>query len=179
MADDFVIRLATSADVPVLEGLIGTSVRSLSASVYSREQIESAIKYVFGVDTQLIADGTYYVVTSEDRIAGSGGWSKRSTLYGADKMKSGGDPLLDPQVEPARIRAFFVHPDFARRGIGSLLIERCMTEARRAGFRSLELMATLPGVPLYARFGFTAIESVDAPLPDGERLPLRRMTRAL
>jgi GNAT superfamily N-acetyltransferase len=177
--DPFEVRLATPGDVAGLEELIPHSVRALSRSVYSAEQIESAIRYVFGVDSQLIADGTYFVVTSGDRTAGCGGWSRRRTLFGADKMKEGTDPLLDPATEPARIRAFFIHPDFARRGVGARLLGHCVAEAGRAGFRALELMATLPGVPLYTRFGFTVQEPVTPVLPDGVLLPMVRMGRKL
>jgi GNAT superfamily N-acetyltransferase len=179
MAEDFAVRLATAADLPALERLIPRSVRGLSRGYYDERQIESAIRHVFGPDTQLIADGTYFVVTAGDSIVGCGGWSKRRTLYGGDQMKSGADPLVDPASEPARIRAFFVDPEWSRRGIGSKLMDACVDAARAAGFRTLELAATLPGVPLYRAFGFRELERVQAPTPDGVGLPIVRMARAV
>jgi GNAT superfamily N-acetyltransferase len=179
MADDFAVRLATPADVPELERLIPRSVRGLSRGYYDDAQIESAIRYVFGPDSQLIADRTYFVVTAGGAIVGCGGWSKRRTLYGGDQMKSGADPLVDPAREPARIRAFFVDPEWSRRGVGSKLMNACVDAARAAGFKTLELAATLPGVPLYRAFGFRELERVKAPTPDGVGLPIVRMGRAV
>jgi len=173
------IRLAAAGDVPALRELIPASARELSKGFYTDEQTESAILHVFGPDSRLIADGTYFVAEEDGRLAGCGGWSRRRTLYGGDQMKSGEDPLLDPGTEAARIRAFFVHPDFARRGIGSRLLEACVEAARAAGFRRLELAATLPGVPLYAARGFSARESLEVPMPDGRKLPIVRMERVL
>ncbi len=173
------IRPATIEDLPALERLIPASVRSLSAGYYTSRQIESALVYVFGVDTQLIADGTYLVAEAADEIAGCGGWSRRRTLYGGDQMKEEKDPLLDPATDAARIRAFFVDPRYARQGIGTLLIKACEDAAREAGFSRLELMATLPGLPLYEARGYTVIETVESVLPDGERLPLARMGKRL
>ena len=169
------LRLARADDVPALEQLIARSVRQLSAGYYSDAQIESALRYVFGVDTQLIADGTYFVVEVDGRIAGCGGWSKRQTLYGGDQMKTGEDALLDPATEAARIRAFFVDPNYARRGIGRQLIAACEQAAQAAGFRRLEMGATLPGEPLYAAAGYQAIERIDYQMPDGVTLPVIRM----
>ena len=171
------IRLATPTDLPVLRDLIPLSVRALSQSYYSDAQIESAIRYVFGPDTQLIGDGTYFVAQAEDALVGCGGWSRRRTLYGGDQMKSGEDPLLDPATEAARIRAFFVHPGWARRGIGSAILEACFSAAGEAGFQRLELMATLPGVPLYRAYGFEEAEPVETLLPDGVLVPFVRMVR--
>ncbi len=180
MTDDLRVRVATRADLPELERLIPRSVRGLSRGYYTDAQIESGIRYVFGPDTQLIADGTYLVVTAGERIVACGGWSKRRTLYGGDHMKGDApDPLVDPATEPARIRAFFVDPDWSRRGIGSLLLNACVDAASAAGFRTLELAATLPGEPLYERFVFRALERTAAALPNGESLPIVRMTRAV
>lgn len=134
---------------------------------------------MFGVDTQLVRDRTYYAVEQAGAIVGCGGWSQRRTLYGADKMKAEADPLLDPAHDAARIRAFFVHPDAARTGVGSLIIDRSIEDARAAGFRRMELMATLPGVPLYRKHGFAALEDVVDTLPDGTAIPLVRMGRAI
>ena len=173
------VRVATDADVPALRALIGESVRGLSVGYYTPEQAESALVHVFGPDTQLIADGTYYVVEVAGALVAAGGWSRRRTLYGGDQTKSGADPLLDPATEPARIRAFFVHPAWARRGLGRLLFEHCLAAARAAGFRELTLVATLPGVPLYAALGFVARESFAVPMADGLELPVVRMTRTI
>lgn len=172
------IRLATFEDVPALERLIEESVRALSAGYYSPQQIESSLAHVFGVDTQLIADGTYFVVEGDGQIAGCGGWSKRKTLYGGDKMKTEEDNLLDPKTEPSRIRAFFIHPNFARRGIGRMLLAACEKAASQAGFTALELGATLPGEPLYAACGFHIIERTEATLPDGVTVPIVRMGKS-
>jgi GNAT superfamily N-acetyltransferase len=173
------VRLATGEDLPALRRLIPRSVRGLSRNHYSEAQIEASIVHVFGPDTQLIADGTYFVVASGERIVACGGWSKRRTLYGGDQTKGDSDPLVDPAREPARIRAFFVDPDFSRRGLGTSLMNACLDAARKAGFKTLELGATLPGVPLYRAFGFRELERVEVPMPGGEVLPIVRMGRAL
>ena len=172
------LRFATAEDIPELGRLIEQSVRGLSVGFYTGPQIESALRHVFGPDTQLIADQTYYVVEDQEgELVAAGGWSRRRTLYGADHLKRGADPLLEPATEPARIRAFFVHPAWARRGLGRRLFECCAAAAARAGFRSLELMATLPGEPLYRALGFVPVERSEVALPDGEKLPVVRMTR--
>ena len=173
------VRLATPADVPALRALVEASVRGLSVGHYTPAQIESALRHALGVDTQLIADGTYWVVEAPDGgLAAAGGWSARRMLYGSDALRAGGDDApLDPAREPARIRAFVVHPAWARQGLGRLLFTRCMEEARAAGFRELELGATLPGVPLYLALGFTARERIQIPIPDGPALDGVRMTR--
>jgi len=161
-------RLATFDDIPRLNELIALSARGLSTGYYTPNQIESIIKYVFGVDTQLVIDGTYYLAQIADTIVGCGGWSKRNTLYGGDQHKEIEDPLLDPEKDAARIRAFFVHPDYARQGVGRHIINVCETAARANGFTSFELGATLPGVPFYITMGYEAVERIDAVLPDGE-----------
>ena len=169
------IRAATPSDVPSLEGLIALSIRSLGLPFYSPEQIESALAYAFGVDPQLIEDGTYFTAEMDGRLAGCGGWSKRRKIYGGDQAELADSSLLDPGVDAARIRAFFVHPDFARRGVGSELLKHCMEAARANGFFRFELMGTLPGEPLYKSFGFTVIERVPTILPDGTRIEFVRM----
>ncbi len=173
------LRLATAADLPAIRELIPRSVRALGRTCYSPAQIESAIRHVFGPDTRLIDDGTYFVVTDAPGLVGCGGWSRRRTLYGGDQMKSAEDPLLDPATEPARIRAFFVAPERARQGIGSMVLRASMYAAAVAGFRDAQLVATLPGERLYAAHGFVAVERIDAPLPDGLTIPFVRMRRAL
>ncbi|MFN0121183.1 MAG: GNAT family N-acetyltransferase [Blastocatellia bacterium] len=169
------IRPARLDETPALTTLIAASVRGLSEGFYSSAQAEAALVHVFGVDSQLVADGTYYVVECESQLAACGGWSRRRTLYGGDQLKAGVDTLLNPLTEPARIRAFFVHPQFARRGIGRQLLAHCESAAIAAGFRRLEMMATLPGVPLYQACGYIPIEAVDVPMPDGFVLPCIRM----
>lgn len=170
------LRPAVADDLPALTALIASSVRELSVGFYDEAQRESGLRYVFGVDTQLIADGTYFVCTDDHgALTAAGGWSRRRTLYGGDQAKSGPDDLLDPTQEPARIRAFFVHPTAARRGLARRLFEHCREAARREGFIEMELMATLPGVPLYTALGFAPLERADARLPDGVVLPMIRM----
>ena len=175
----FLVRTARAEDVPVIEQLITHSVRELSAAFYDQAQIESALRYMFGVDTQLVDDGTYHVIEAEGMLAAAGGWSRRRTLFGGDRWKHGADDALDPSLAPARIRAFFVHPSWSRRGLGRLLFEICRREAAAAGFVRLELMATLPGEPLYRVLGFTDDERIELELPDGVRVPLVRMSRAI
>jgi GNAT superfamily N-acetyltransferase len=175
----FDVRVATDADVPALRTLIAVSVRGLSVGYYTSAQAESALIHVFGPDTQLIADRTYYVVESGGGLVAAGGWSRRRTLYGGDQTKSGADPVLDPATEPARIRAFFVHPAWARRGLGRLLFEHCLAATRVAGFRELTLVATLPGVPLYEALGFVERERFSVAMPGELELPVIRMTREI
>jgi GNAT superfamily N-acetyltransferase len=172
-------RIATSADVPSLQALIATSARALSAGFYTPVQTEAAIAHVFGVDTQLIVDGTYYVTEGAAGPAAAGGWSARRTLYGGDQRKAAEDPPLDPATEPARIRAFFVHPDHARRGLARQLYATCSHAAWTAGFRRFELMATRPGEPLYTALGFAVVERVSILLPGDVELPLARMARSI
>jgi len=172
-------RQAKPADVPAIRALIDVSVRGLSEPFYTRQQIDSALRHLFGPDSQLIADGTYYVADAGGEVVACGGWSRRLTLHGGDQAKLGADPLIDPEVEPARIRAFFVHPGWARRGIGRLLFHECSTAARAAGFRDVELTATLPGEPLYTTLGFTVVERGAVQMPDGVQLPTARMRRSI
>ena len=171
------VRVATMSDVPALQELISSSVRGLSGGYYNTAQIDAALTKVFGVDSQLIADGTYYVIDGPLGPVAAGGWSARRTLYGGDQLKGAIDPLLDPLTAPARIRAFFVHPDFARRGLATRLYSACAHAAHAAGFRQFELMATLPGEPLYAALGFTVVEQVTLQLAADVDLTLARMVR--
>lgn len=176
---DRTVRLATGDDIPALRRLMDDAVRTLSHGYYSPEQTDAALRHVFGPDTQLIADRTYYMVDVDGALAAAGGWSQRRTLYGGDQMKERSDPMLDPATEPARIRAFYVHPAHARQGLGRLLFRTCAAAARRAGFHELTLVATLPGEPLYAALGFRVVERLVVDLPEGITLPCARMTRAL
>lgn len=171
------IRVATMDDIPALQMLIEVSVRGLNSRDYPPDVIDSSLKYVFGVDTQLILDGTYFAVEAGGQIVGCGGWSKRKTLYGGDQAKEAEDNLLDPAVDAARIRAFFVHPNYSRRGIGRLIMTTCEDAARAVGFTRLELMATLTGIPLYEASGFVVTERLVSTLPDGAQMPLARMAK--
>jgi GNAT superfamily N-acetyltransferase len=179
---DFSLRKAVPADVPILRALIDASVRGLQAGDYSPSQIESALASVYGVDSQLISDGTYFVVEAKSAasaIVACGGWSKRKTLYGGDVWKAREDSLLDPQTDAAKIRAFFVHPDWVRRGIGTMLLDACERAAVAEGFRRFEMGATLSGVPLYRARGYISLENLGVPLANGESLPIVRMEKRL
>ena len=171
------LRKASSADIPTLTALIDASVRGLQAGDYTADQIDGALRTVYGVDTQLIADGTYFAVETEGTIVGCGGWSRRRTLYGGDQCSGREDALLDPAEEAAKIRAFFVHPDWARRGIGGIILEACEAAARSAGFTRLEMGATLTGVPFYRAKGYETAGEVSVPLGDGTAMPIVRMTK--
>ena len=181
---DIRLRLAVPEDVPVLRQLIDASVRGLQAGDYTPAQIEGALKTVYGVDTQLIADGTYFVAESSagapseiPQIVGCGGWSKRKTLFGGDQWSGRRDTLLDPKQHAAKIRAFFVHPAWARHGIGSMILEACENAAKAAGFTRLEMGATLSGVPFYSARGYAALENVNVPLGGGESMIVVRMAK--
>ncbi len=183
------IRRAVAADIPILRELIDASVRGLQAQDYTPTQLESALKTVYGVDSQLIADGTYFVAESEAAevelqtakhgsiIVGCGGWSKRKTLYGGDRWTRREDDLLDPLRDAAKIRAFFIHPAWARRGIGSRILETCEAAATAAGFTRFEMGATLTGVPMYRARGYVELEHLEVPLANGESLPIVRMAK--
>jgi len=175
---DWTLRLAAITDIPALEELIPLSVRTLQAAHYSPAQMQAALGPVFGVDRQLIDDGTYFVAESEGQLAGCGGWSKRKSLFGGNKdRRETTENQLDPKNDAARIRAFFVHPNWARRGIGRSLLEACESAILEAGFSKAELVATLAGEPLYASFGYTVVERFDIPLANGLGLPAVRMKK--
>jgi GNAT superfamily N-acetyltransferase len=177
----FTIRKATLNDQAEIAALIAESVRGLSRDDYNERQIELSIKSVFGVDTQLIEDGTYFIAeTAGGEFAGCGGWSKRRTLYGASRYEQSRDSnLLDPETDAAKIRAFFIHPGFARQGIGTAILEACEQAAKVHGFKSAEMMATLPGVKLYAARGYTGDEQVPVPIGEGEEIICLRMRKTL
>ena len=172
------IRLTELGDVPVLAALIEESVLALQAGDYSEAQRRGALGTVFGVDSQLIKDKTYFVAEAEGGVVGCGGWSRRDTMYGGDAMAGRVDRALDPKNDAARIRAFFVKPGWERRGIGGQILEACEAAARAAGFTRFELASTLTGVALYAARGYEAHERYEVPLPNGMTLPVVRMTRA-
>ena len=173
-------RVAEAGDIPKLHALIEQSVRGLQAGDYSPEQMAGALGTYLGVDTQLIADGTYFAVEDADGLlVACGGWSRRRTLFGADRRPGRDASLLDPKTDAAKIRAFFVHPDWARRGIGSRILELCEEAARAEGFTRFEMGATLTGVPLYRRWGYAELERIELPLANGASLPIVRMTKAV
>ena len=179
---NFRIRTAQVADVPALHRLIELSVRGLQAGDYTPRQIEGALGTALGLDTQLILDGTYFIAFPAEQpytFVACGGWSPRRTLFGSDGGSGRDAALLDPQTDAGRIRAIFVHPDWARRGLGSLILEHCECEAERAGFRRFEMGSTLTGVPVYRRRGYLELERVEVPLPNGEVLPVIRMAKSI
>jgi RimJ/RimL family protein N-acetyltransferase len=178
----FRIRCATEQEVPSLRVLIDRSVRTLQAEDYSPDQIEAALVSVFGTDAQLIADGTFLVMEAvfpdgSRTIAGCGGWSKRKTLFGSDVAAGRNDDLLDPRVDAAKIRAFFIHPDWSRRGLGTMLLEACEDAALEAGFTSFEMGATLTGEKLFRARGYQMVERIEVPLGDRLSLPVIRMRK--
>lgn len=179
----FQLRLATEEDVPALHALIEASVRGLQAGDYTPVQIEGALGTVLGLDTQLIRDRTYFIAEILDQTtkarsaAGCGGWSKRKTLFGADAGPGREPELLDPAVDAAKVRAIFVHPDFARQGLGSQILATVENAARAAGFHRFEMGSTLTGVPLYRLKGYVEIERIAVPLKNGEALPIVKMVK--
>lgn len=174
------LRPAVLSELPALQSLIARSIRTLGAGDYSAAQIEAALQGAFGVDTALIRDATYFVVLDgSERIIGCGGWSRRRTLFGGDARTERDDSRLDPRTEAAKIRAFFIDPEHARRGLGRLLLERCEQEAASAGFSRCELMATLPGRRLYARCGYEAGPAIEYPLPGGLTITFVPMSKSL
>ncbi|SNS48324.1 Acetyltransferase (GNAT) family protein [Granulicella rosea] len=174
------IRLAEPADISALNALIEQSIRGLQTNDYTPAQIEGALGHALGLDTQLIADRHYFVAESEDgRLAACGGWSNRRTLFGSDHGPCREDDFLDPAVDAAKIRAIFVHPEFARQGLGSRMLAHCEAAAVAAGFRRFEMGSTMTGIALYRLKGYADGELVQVPLPNGEHLPILRMTKAL
>lgn len=192
MTNGIHLRLAVPADIPALRELIDKSVRGLQAQDYTPGQIEGALRTVFGVDSQLISDGTYIVAEaapaslehaeegdgpSATVIVGCGGWSKRKTLYGSDHWTEREDALLDPVHDAAKIRAFFIHPEWARRGVGSMILQACEDAARAAGFTRYEMGATLTGAKLFGAKGYVAVRPISIPLVNGESLPVIHMEK--
>lgn len=192
MTAEIHLRLAVPADIPVLRELIDLSVRGLQTHDYTPAQIEGALQTVFGVDSQLIADETYFVAeakpsgamsagglgySSDAVIAGCGGWSKRKTLYGSDHWTGREDALLDPNRDAAKIRAFFIHPRWARRGVGSRILDACENAAKTAGFTRFEMGATLTGVKLFGTRGYVAVKPISIPLVNGEFLSVIQMEK--
>lgn len=178
----FIIRPARQEEKPILEHLIELSVRELSKHEYSQEQIDAALQTVFGVDSELVTDGTYFVIEDTEQsnaLAACGGWSKRKTLFGGDQFAARESELLDPAKDAAKIRAFFVHPAWARLGLGSLLLKHCEDAAKVHGFSRLELMGTLPGVKLYREYGFAAGETILHDAGNGVKIPFVPMWKQI
>jgi hypothetical protein len=185
METAFELRLATDEDVPALHALIEISVRGLQSGDYTSAQIEGALGTVLGLDTQLIRDRTYFIAETveqnakaQKRVAGCGGWSKRKTLFGADRGPAREPELLDPNTDAAKVRAIFVHPEFARRGLGSLILATVEDAAQTAGFKRFEMGSTLTGVPLYRLKGYMETERIAVPLKNGEALPVVKMVKS-
>lgn len=174
----YTLRKANSTDIPAIEKLIDASVRGLQAQDYTPEQIEAALRTVFTVDTKLIEDGTYFVVEQDGEMIGCGGWSQRKTLCGGDHHAVRDNVLMDPLHDAAKIRAIFIAPQWARRGIGSILLKEAENAAQAAGFCRLEMGATLTGVPVYLRRGYREIETMMVPLEKGVTLPVIRMEKS-
>jgi GNAT superfamily N-acetyltransferase len=179
MKPNWTLRVARGDDVAAIEALIPLSVRGLQAAHYSAAQMEAAIGSVFGVDRQLIGDETYFVVEHGGDVIGCGGWSKRKTLFGSDHHTARDDAELDLANESARIRAFFIHPGWARRGIARAILLECEKAIQEAGFKSIELASTLPGIPFYSAFGYVSGERMEVPLPNGLTLSVVRMTKQI
>jgi GNAT superfamily N-acetyltransferase len=178
----FTIRTAVESDIPALRELIERSVRGLQGNDYTQAQMNGALGHALGLDTQLVADGTYFIASPSDdpaTIAGSGGWSFRKTLFGSDGGPNRIAAKLDPTTGAAKIRAIFVDPAFARQGLGSLILQHCENAAQQAGFKRVEMGSTLTGLTLYRRKGYIDGERVDVPLPNGEVLPIVHMTKVL
>jgi GNAT superfamily N-acetyltransferase len=173
------LRKATIADIPALNALIARSARGLSTEDYRPEQVEGALRGAFGVDSQLLADETYFVVEEQGQIVGCGGWSYRSTLFGGDARAGRDASVLDAKTQAAKIRAFFVEPGCARRGIGSLLLRHCEQQARDRGYTRVELMATLPGAKLYAAKGYVGGAMLRFDVGSGEAIEFIPMEKAL
>jgi len=172
------LREAREADLPSLRSLMALSIDRLQSAFLSPEAV-AASHAVMGLDTQLILDGTYFVIECEGRMAGCGGWSRRATLFGGDHSAGRDTALLDPTCDAARIRAMYTHPDFARRGVGRRIIIACEAAAAHEGFRRCELAATLAGEPLYLACGYREIERFTAQTPQGFNIPLVLMDKTL
>jgi GNAT superfamily N-acetyltransferase len=175
---DMTVRHALEDDLPALRELMDAAIRELQAAFLSPEQLAASFS-IMGLDTQLVADRTYFVVEAGARIAGCGGWSRRATLFGGDHSQNRDAALLDPAKDAARVRAMYTHPDFTRRGVGRLVLDACEAAAAAEGFSRCELAATLAGEPLYKACGYRQIERFMAATPQGVAVPLVRMGKLL
>lgn len=177
-ASAFSHRLAAPADIPALRPLIAAAIAELLKPHLTAAQHRASAE-IMGLDTQLIDDGTYYIVESDGRVAGCGGWSRRITHFGGDHSPNRDPRALDPARDAARVRAMYTHPDFARRGVGRRILHICESSARDAGFNSVELVATMGGLPLYRACGYADVEAFEEHTPSGVNVPLMRMRKAL
>lgn len=176
--EGFTLRVASPADIPVIEDLARASIRGLGSKHYDPDQINGAVRHLYGVDTTLVEDGSYFVVEHQGRIVASGGWSNRLTPFGGDRVGGVRDPgYRRPGQDPAVIRAFYVHPDWNRRGLGRFILDACEQAATQAGFDTFELTSTMMGREFYASCGYREVRPVDITLPDGQVLPHVLMTR--
>ena len=175
---NFSHRKAVPADLPVLRELMAQAITKLVGNFLDSAGVQASFE-IMGVDTSLVEDGTYFVIELDGRIVGCGGWSRRATLYGGDHSRGRDARLLDPLSEAARVRAMYTHPDFARRGIGRLILGLCEVAAKAEGFSSLELMATIAGEPLYSAYGYVVTERLQIPTSSGVILPGARMTKSI
>jgi GNAT superfamily N-acetyltransferase len=170
-------RVAGLVDIPALTAVMDAAIAQLQRGFLDTAQIESS-RMIMGLDSQLVTDGTYFIVEADGHIAGCGGWSRRATLYGGDQTPGRDTALLDPLADAARVRAMYTHPDFARRGVGRLILDLCEDAARAEGFVRLELMATLSGRALYSQCGYVDIEAIED-ARGGAPVPLVRMGKAI
>jgi len=179
MKPDFILRPAQPEDIPRLNTLVRESADKLSRGFYTGTQIQSLNEYVFSVDSEIVSDKTYYLIEINNKFAACGGWSRRKNLFGGDQAATRIPGFLDPTKDAAKIRAFFIYPDYERKGLGSKLMRHCEQEASKAGFSALELMSTMPGVPFYERHGFMPMNDAhhNLAMPDGvsaDFLPMRK-----
>lgn len=179
MDDQPILRLARLAEADAIDALMKASTADLFLAHYDEEQTAASVRYIASVDRTLIADGTYFVLEADGELVACGGWSRRDKLYTGSGDAADDTRLLDPATEPARVRAMFVRPDWTRRGLGTRILEACEAAARAEGFRMMALMATLPGLPLYQRFGFVATEEVELRMPDGTSIAVVAMEMPL
>jgi GNAT superfamily N-acetyltransferase len=175
---EFSHRLATRDDIATLTPLMNAAIGELLKPYLSADQVVASFE-IMGLDTQLIDDGTYFVVLREGRIAGSGGWSRRATPFGGDHSPGRDTRLLDAKTEAARVRAMYTHPDFTRRGIGRLILALCEAAAARDGFARVELVATMAGEPLYRACGYRPVEAFEQRTSSGVAVPLLRMSKTV
>jgi GNAT superfamily N-acetyltransferase len=179
MDDQPMLRLARPAEADAIDALMKASTADLFPAYYDEAQTAASVRYIARVDRTLIGDGTYFVLEAQGELVACGGWSRRDKLYAGSGEGADDARLLDPATEPARVRAMFVRPDWTRRGLGTRILGACEAAARAEGFRTMALVATLPGVPLYQRFGFVATDNVEVRMPDGTSIPALAMAMRL
>lgn len=167
MGGPWELRLARIDDIGAIDALMKVSTRDLFPSTYDEEQTETSVRYISAVDPTLIQDGTYFVIEADGGLVACGGWSRRDKLFTGSGEGTDDARLLDPATEPARVRAMFVRSDWTRRGLGTAILRAAEDAARAEGFRELALMSTMPGLPLYQRYGFTVDERRDISMPNG------------